>query len=72
MEDGLNRDMGILADYLHKWHLQLSMGKAVSAAYHLNNREARRELDVYVGNNRLEFQQAPQVPRCTRGPDAVL
>ena len=60
MEDGLNRDMGILADYLEKWHLQLSVGKTVSAAYHLNNREARREVDVYVGNHRLEFQQAPK------------
>ncbi|KAL7843415.1 hypothetical protein AOLI_G00249270 [Acnodon oligacanthus] len=60
LEDGLNRDMGILADYLQKWHLQLSVGKSVVAAYHLNNREARRELDVYFGKNRLEFQQAPK------------
>ncbi|KAL6491091.1 hypothetical protein MHYP_G00014360 [Metynnis hypsauchen] len=60
LEDGLNRDVGILADYLQKWHLQLSMGKTVAAAYHLNDREARRELDVYVGKNRLAFQQAPK------------
>nr|XP_061835898.1 uncharacterized protein LOC133619053 [Nerophis lumbriciformis] len=59
MEDGLNLDMGILANYLQRWHLQLSVDKTVSAAYHLNNRKAGRELDVYVGNNRLEFQQAP-------------
>ncbi|KAL7383791.1 hypothetical protein ABVT39_017730, partial [Epinephelus coioides] len=38
MEDGLNQN--ILADYLQKWYLQLSVGKTVSAAYHLNNREA--------------------------------
>ena len=43
-----------------KWHLQLSTEKTVSAAFHLYNQEARRELDVYVGNNRLEFQQAPK------------
>ncbi|KAL6484592.1 hypothetical protein MHYP_G00066370 [Metynnis hypsauchen] len=54
------KDIGILANYLQKWHLRLSMGKTVAAAYHLNNREARRELDVYVGKNRLEFQQAPK------------
>ncbi|KAJ8353631.1 hypothetical protein SKAU_G00211980 [Synaphobranchus kaupii] len=60
MEDGLNRDMGILADYLRKWRLQLSVGKTVSAAYHLNNREAKRELDVFVDNKRLESQQAPK------------
>ena len=38
MEDGLNNDMTILVDYLRKWRLQLSVGKTVSAAYHLNNR----------------------------------
>jgi hypothetical protein len=52
MEDGLNRDMGILADYLHKWHLQVSMGKTVSAAYHLNNRDARRELGSHFSVGR--------------------
>ncbi|KAL7831669.1 hypothetical protein AOLI_G00292170 [Acnodon oligacanthus] len=50
--------MGILADYLQKWHLQLSAGKTLAAAYHLNNREARRGL--YVAKNCLEFQQAPK------------
>ncbi|KAL7853652.1 hypothetical protein AOLI_G00204960 [Acnodon oligacanthus] len=58
LEDGLNRDVGILADYLQKWHLQLNLGKTVAAPYHLNNREARRPLHVYVGKNCLEFQQA--------------
>ena len=58
MEAGLNQDMGILAAYLHEWRLQLSIGKTVSAAYQLNNSEARRELDIFVNNKRLEFQQA--------------
>ena len=58
MEVGLYQDMGILAAYLCKWRLQLSTGKTVSAAYHLYNREATRELDVFVNNKRLEFQQA--------------
>ncbi|KAJ3584335.1 hypothetical protein NHX12_014830 [Muraenolepis orangiensis] len=43
VEQGLNQDMGILAAYLRKWRLQLSTGKTVSAAYHLCNREAKRE-----------------------------
>ena len=38
MEEGLNKDMTILVDYVRKWRLQLSKGKTVSAAYHLNNR----------------------------------
>ena len=60
MEEGLNKDMNILVDYIRKWHLQLSIGKTVSAAYHLNNREAKQELDVFVENKRLVFQQAPK------------
>ena len=60
MEEGLNKDMTILVDYLRKWRLQLSIGKTVSAAYHLNNREAKWELDVFVDNKRLVFQQAPK------------
>ena len=60
MEEGLNKDMTILVDYLRKWRLQLSIGKTVSAAYHLYNRDAKRELDVFVDNKRLVFQQAPK------------
>ena len=60
IEEGLNKDMTILVDYLRKWRIQLSIGKTVSAAYHLNNREAKRELDVVVDNKRLVFQQDPK------------
>ena len=59
MEEGLNKDMTILIDYLREWRLQLSMVKTVSAAYHLNNREAKWELDLFVDNKRMVFQQAP-------------
>ena len=60
MEEGLNKEMTILVDYLRKWRLQLSIGRTLSAAYHLNNREAKRELDVFLDNNRLVFEQAPK------------
>ena len=36
------------------------VGKTVSAAYHLNNREAKRELGVFIDNKRLVVQQAPK------------
>ena len=54
------KDITILVYYLRKWRLQLIIGKAVSAAYHHKNREAKRELDVFVDNKRLVFQQAPK------------
>ena len=53
------KDMTILVDYLQKWRLQLSIGNTFSAAYHLNNIEAKRELGVFVDNKRLVFHQAP-------------
>ena len=37
----------------------LKVGKIVSATYHLNKGEAKRELNVFVGDWRLVFQQAP-------------
>ena len=40
--------------------LQLSIGKTVSAAYHLNNRETKRGFYVFVDNKRLVLQQAPK------------
>ena len=60
MEEGGNgrgsqQNMTILEDYFRKWRLQISIGKTVSAAYHLNNRQAKRELDVFVDNKRLVF-----------------
>ena len=51
--------MGVLAAYLPKWHLKLSLGKTVTAALYVNNREARRELDMF-NNKCLEFQAAPK------------
>ena len=60
MEEGLNKNMAIMVDYLWNWRLQLSVSKTVSAAYHLNNIEAKRELKVFVDNKRLMFQQAPK------------
>ena len=72
MEEGLNKDMTILVDYLRKWRLQLSIGKTVSAAYHLNNREAKRELDVFVDKQTPGVSASSKVPWRAPGPDAEL
>ena len=50
MEEGFNKDMTILVEYLRNWRLQLTVGKTDSVAYHLNNREFKRELNVIVDN----------------------
>ena len=70
MEEGINIYITILVGYLRKWHLQLTIGKTASAVYHLNNIEAKRELDVlreldvFVDNKRLVFQQAQSTLAC--------
>ena len=52
LEGTLSQDMSTLSAYLQTWRLKLSHTKTVTAAFHLNNREAKRELNVY-NNGRL-------------------
>ena len=52
LEGTLSQDMSTLSAYLQTWRLKLSHTKTVTAVFHLNNREAKRELKVY-NNGRL-------------------
>ena len=52
LEGTLSQDMSTLSAYLQTSRLKLSHTKTVMAAFHLNNREAKRELNVY-NNGRL-------------------
>ena len=52
LEGNLSQDMSTLSAYLQTWRLKLSHTKTVTAAFHLNNREAKHELKVY-NNGRL-------------------
>ena len=44
LEGTLSQDMCTLSAYLQTWRLKLSHTKTVTAAFYLNNREAKREL----------------------------
>ena len=46
LERTLSQDMTALSEYLQTWRLKLSHTKTVTAAFHLHNREAKRELKV--------------------------
>ena len=46
VEDNISQDMTTLSGYLQTWRLKLSNTKTVTAAFHLNNREAKRKLNV--------------------------
>ena len=47
LEGTLSQDMSTLSAYLQTWRLKLSHTMTVTAAFHLNNRETKRELKVY-------------------------
>ena len=48
LEETLTQDMATLSSYLYKWTLKLSTAKTVSAVFHLYNKDARRELTIFV------------------------
>ena len=59
LEGTLSQDMSSLSAYLQTWRLKLSHTKTVMAAFHLNNREAKRELKVYNNGRLLPFCPTP-------------
>ena len=59
LERTLSQDMSTLSGYLQTWRLKLSHTKTVTAAFHLNNREAKRELKVYNNGRLLPFCPTP-------------
>ena len=59
LEGTLSQDMSTLSAYLRTWRLNLTHTKTMTAAFHLNNREAKRELKVYNNGRRLPFCPTP-------------
>ena len=51
--------MSTLSAYLQTWRLKLSHTKTVTTAFHLNNREPKRELKVYNNSRLLPFCPTP-------------
>ena len=53
VEDTLSQDVTTLLAYFRTWRLKLSNTKTVTTAFHLDNRKAKRELNVYNNGNLL-------------------
>jgi len=53
VEGAVSKDMATLSEYLQSWKLKLSTTKTVSAVFHLNNKETKRELKVTFNNETL-------------------
>ena len=52
--------MATLGEYLQIWKPKLSTTKTASAVFHLNNKEAKRELKVNFNNETLPFCSEPK------------
>ena len=59
IEETLTQDMSIVSSWLKQWRLKLSEAKTVSSTFHLNNREAKRELNVNISGRRLTCHRTP-------------
>ena len=59
LEGTLSQDMSTLLAYLQIWRLKFSHTKTVTAAFHLNNQEAKHELKVYNNGRLLPFCPTP-------------
>jgi len=58
----LSDDKATVGEYLWTWKLKLSTTKTMSAAFHLNNKEAKRP-NVNYSNEILPFCPEPITPR---------
>ena len=59
LEGVLSQDMTTISAYLQTWRLKLSHTKTVTTAFHLNNREAKHELNIYNNGKLLPFCPVP-------------
>ena len=59
LEGTLSQDMSTLSAYVQTWRLKLSHTKTVTAAFYLNNREAKHELKIYNNGRLLPFCPTP-------------
>ena len=59
LEETLSQDMSTLSMYLQTWRLKLSHTYTMTTTFHLNNREAKRELKVYNNGRLLPFCPTP-------------
>lgn len=58
-ENLLQRDIQKMRKYYIKWRLCLNLRKTEVTMFHLNNRQAKQELNVYIDGVRIEHNFVP-------------
>ena len=59
VEEALIADTILTTEYLRTWKLKLSLVKAAITPFHLNNRESKRQLSVYLDGFPLPHNPSP-------------
>ena len=59
VENTLTADMSLIAKYLRTWRLKLSMAKTTATAFHLNTKEANRQLTITLDGTPLSYNATP-------------
>ena len=59
IEETLESDMMNISTYLDKWRLKLTTAKTTTTAFHLNNSEANRQLNMFIRGSLLLHQSHP-------------
>ena len=59
VEEVLNKDMASVDEYLQTWKLKRNTTEMVSEVFHLNNKEAKREVKANLHNKTLPFRSNP-------------
>ena len=67
VEGALSKDMATLGEYLQIWKLKFNTTKTVFAVFHLNNKEAKRELKVNFNQRKPALLLRTQIPRSNVG-----
>ena len=60
VEGVLSKELAIVGEFRQTWKLKLSDTKTVSEAFHLNNKEAKRDCKVNFNNETLPFCSEPK------------
>ena len=62
LEARLGQDISILHSFFERWYLKMNPTKTFSTAFHLNNRQANRTLNVHnsTGNYILKKEPLPK------------
>lgn len=65
IENGFQRQQKLLKvdklqKYFHKWHLTLNPDKSVTRTFHLNNREAKKELEILITGKNIATEDCPK------------